>query len=101
MNSLVKKQPEESIVLAKVSGAVANMNALRKFPLNDEQIEGWGRIILRLMPLEDIRKLQFVVDEMIRGNLEFDSEIGIRNIFLNVKSVQETEKGFEILKANY
>lgn len=69
--------------------------------MNDADIEDWTKTLIRLMPLEDLRKLEYVVDMMITGELDYSPDEGIKNLFRNVKAVIETDGKFEILKANY
>lgn len=85
----------------KIGKVIWRLNQLRRFPLDDKAIEDWANTIMRLMPLEDIRKLGFVIDMMIVGELDYSPDEGIKNLFRNVKAVIETDGKFEILKANY
>lgn len=72
---------------------------MRKFPLSDSEIQDWSTEIVTLMSREDIRKVGFVVDGFISGELTFDPDKGVRNIFEAVKIVKEVGPGeFEILK---
>lgn len=92
--------PPDSVT-DKVARVVWRINQLRRFPLKDEDIEDWSKTLVRLMPLEDLRKLEFVIDQMITGELDYNPDEGIKNLFRNVKAVIETDGKFEILKANY
>lgn len=97
---MAKQLPADSAT-DKISKVVWRLNQLRRFPLDDNAIEDWTKTLIRLMPLEDLRKLEYVIDQMITGELDYNPDEGIKNLFRNVKSVQETDGKFEILKANY
>lgn len=83
----------------RIGQTVHRVNTIRKFPLSDSDIEDWAHEIVTLMPREDLRKVGFVVDSFINGDLPFDPDKGVRNIFEAVKIVKEVGPGeFEILK---
>lgn len=94
-------QLPQSTATDKIAKVIWRINQLRRFPLKDDDIEDWTKTVVRLMPLEDLRKLGFVIDQMITGELEYNPDEGIKNLFRNVKQVQEVDGKFEILKPNY
>lgn len=71
-------------------------NQLRSFKLEPMEIIYWKDSIVKLIPDVDTGALEFVVDQMIVGGLEYDTKLGIQNIFNGLKRVRKTETGYAV-----
>lgn len=74
-------------------------NQLRAFSLTEIEMVEWARSIERLTVDLDMDALNFVIDQMKCGNMEYDKTIGIQNIFNALKRIEKTETGYKILRA--
>lgn len=58
-----------------------HLNKIRRFPLNDDQLQEWSKTIMRLRPDVSQERLQAVIDSILMGEHTWDPELGIQNIF--------------------
>lgn len=58
-----------------------HLNKIRRFPLNDDQLQDWSKTIMRLRPEVSAERLQVVIDAILMGEYLWDPELGIQNIF--------------------
>lgn len=71
----------------EIAKLIFHVNLLTSFPLADSQIEMWAQSINRLLPDLSLEKLQQVIDKMKMGEIEYDKNLGVQNIFLGIKSL--------------
>ena len=83
----------------RIAKKLLELNTLVAFPIDGPEILEWARELDRLMSYDELEKLPFILDSFKRGDLPFDANQGIRNIFHATKQVRKTETGFEILRA--
>lgn len=69
---------EKVVDLAKV---LVHYNQLTAFPYSDLQISEWAKSINELMPNITPDTLKTIINRMKMGIYEYDSRIGIQNIF--------------------
>ncbi len=80
--------------------AVYQFNQLRAFSLTDVEILEWARSIERLRPHLDIEHMEYSIDAMKQGNIEYDNTKGIQNIFNAIAQVCKNDDGtFRVLRA--
>lgn len=83
----------------RIVKAVYQFNQLRAYSLTEIEIMEWARSIERLVPDLDVDALNFAIDCMKTGEIDFDMKSGIQNIFEALKKVEKTSTGYKILKA--
>lgn len=76
---------EKEIEIAKV---IYHTNQLSPFPVTDQKLEEWAKSINELKPGLHIEKLKEAVDKMKLGKCEYDSRLGIQNIFTALDSLE-------------
>jgi len=69
------------------------------YKLEGEELVAWAQDINRLASQEDLEKLPFILDCFKTGELIYDKNEGIRNIFSAMKIVYKEEGNFKIRKA--
>jgi hypothetical protein len=74
--SLELKQKE-----VEISKIAYQINLILPYPLNDFQIADWGKCINRFIPELKLETLQAIVDMFVTGQMEYDKNIGVQNIF--------------------
>lgn len=75
--------------------ALNTFNALRDFKLNDIEILEWMDAIDRLVKPEP-DALQFAIDMMMKGEIPYEKNKGIKNIFDALQLIDKTENGFKV-----
>jgi hypothetical protein len=70
-----------------------DINLIVGFQMKTDDLVLWADELDRLMPLEDLKKLPFILDCFKTTRLPFDNNLGIRNIFLAVKEIIVDEDG--------
>lgn len=103
-NNLPTKRQSQQIVSVTLPNdaiirAVYQFNQLRAYSLTEIEMMEWARSIERLLPDLDIDALNFLIDKMKTGEMEYDKAVGIQNIFNGMKKIEKTESGYKILKA--
>lgn len=66
------------------------------YPLTDIQIESWSKSINELRPNQDLKKLNAIINMMKIGSIEFNSRLGVQNIFLALKKYDKIKIGYLI-----
>lgn len=66
------------------------INLCISYPLSDAMIELWATHLVRLMPTLDVAELDSVMDKFIVGDIEYDRDKGITNIFNALKKRNTT-----------
>lgn len=79
--------------LAKI---LFHVNQLVPFPKSDAELEDWARSLLSFSPNFDSRKLVFLINEFKLGRIEWQKDVGIQNITMNLQLVDETHSGFRL-----
>lgn len=82
---------EKEVEIAKI---IYHINQLTSFPLSATQIEDWTRTINELRPHQDLVKLKAIVNMMKIGEIEYNSRLGIQNIFLALKKYDKIKIGY-------
>lgn len=67
--------------IATFSKCIYHLNQVRKYPMTDDQMETWAKTLLRLRPHLTTSKLMFSIDRIIEGELDWNQETGLQNIF--------------------
>lgn len=62
-----------------------HINQIISYPLSDWQIESWARSINELIPDLDVNILKKSINLLKTGEIEWDSKVGLPNIFLAIK----------------
>lgn len=84
----------KSSLVETVAKIVWHINQVVAYPLTDRQIEDWAKSILELKPDIDLGALKFLIDKFKTAEAPYDYHCGIQNIFVGLRHVQKTEKGF-------
>lgn len=71
-----------------ICGCMVLFNQLRDFKLGDSEIMEWKNTIVKLAPDATPEIIAFVIENMMIGKIEYDRNIGIKNIFLGLKEVE-------------
>lgn len=92
---------EKQTAFAKV---LINYNQLTPYPYSDLQISDWAKSIDDLMPQIKPETLKTIIDKMKMGVYEFDSKLGIQNIFSGARAfirdeISELELSVEKIRA--
>jgi hypothetical protein len=87
----------KEIEIAKI---IYHVNQLTSFPLSATQIEDWTRTISEIRPNQDLIKLRAIINMMKIGEIEYNSRIGIQNLFLALKKYDKIQIGYTI-RENY
>jgi hypothetical protein len=100
--SLTEVEKRELVIskLTKRELAVLNsldqFNQLRSFKLDFWDCIKWKDTILRLMPEVETKAIEFVIDQLILGNLEYDKDRGIQNIIEGLRRLEKTGNGYKL-----
>lgn len=64
------------------------------------EIAEWADSLQRLLPDIDLEAMEFMIDNMKKGEIAYDKNAGIQNIFMGLKMVTRDEEGkLKVLKA--
>lgn len=92
----LQKQNNNLLVNTLLIKQVANVNLLVQYPLSDSMIELWAKSIEELAPKLNPLTLKVIIDRFKVGRLEWDSKLGIQNIFLGyVNWLQDIQKDLQ------
>ncbi len=80
-----------------ICGALNTFNQLRSFKLDIVEILEWKDTIVKLLPRLEVPALEFAIEKMILGELEYQHNDGIQNIIRALKKIEKTETGFRII----
>lgn len=86
---------------SEIAKVIWHVNQLASFPLNDNQIESWARSVNELRPNQDVVKLRQIIDMMKIGEIEFNSRLGIQNIFSALKEYDAVNIGYIMRDKNH
>ena len=94
-NSIEAIKERLSSTELKVCDLVNLYNQLRSFPLTAIEILEWKDSLMELLRGmdTDTAKIEFAIKKMISGELEFDSRLGIQNIFNAYRNCFQDDKG--------
>jgi hypothetical protein len=70
----------------QIASAVWNVNLCVAYPLTDPQIEVWAKTIYRLRPETTVDELNEIMDSFMTGVNEWDTKLGIQNIFKAIRN---------------
>jgi len=73
--------------------ALVHVNRFVGFPIPGEEIVAWAGDIERLAPNSTVEELAFLMDRFKTGELEWDKQEGITNIFRGLRRVRRDEDG--------
>lgn len=88
-NGLVNLAPE----LERLCKIIYQCNQLRPYPLTAMEIAEYADSLLRLIPDLNFEKVEFMVDQMLLGNIEWDTKLGIQNLTNGLKVIGEAVIG--------
>lgn len=72
-------------------------NQLRSYPLSVTEVLEWKDSIIKLLGNSlDLEAIDFAIDKMILGEIEYDKNKGIQNIFSALKEISKTDQGYKI-----
>jgi hypothetical protein len=91
-NGIQKLQTDT--VNPELYNVVVHVNQLTAFPLSGDQVEDWCRSLQHLIPDLDFDALVFLINEMKKGNYQYDNALGIQNITIGLKHVRKTSNGY-------
>jgi len=66
--------------------------------MEGQEIVDWALELNRLMSIEDLKKLPFILDSWKKNELIYDQKIGIQNFFIAAKQVKLEDGQFKILR---
>ena len=89
---------KREIAIAKV---LVDVNNLIAFKMEAEEIGRWTKHLNRLVEKEEMKKLPFLMDCFMRGEIAYDRNEGIQNIFRGLKLIAMEEGKFRVLKPIY
>jgi len=76
---------------------INRFNQLRSFRLDPIEILEWKDSLNRVFGEKmDLGALDFAIDKMISGELEYDKNLGIQNIISAMRQVEKTKSGYRI-----
>lgn len=81
-----------------ICDVLVGINQLRSFKLDVIEVLEWKDSLIRILPDIKIETLQFVIDSMMTGELEYNDKKGIQNLFAALKLVGENEDGTFYIK---
>lgn len=84
-----------TVEFENICKVVYHVNQVRTFPLTSLEVVEWSRSIVELIPPEefDMMKIQFLIKAVKRGEVPWDKDKGIQNIFIGLKYVQKMGEG--------
>jgi hypothetical protein len=86
----------------EVAVILAHIRQLTPFTVADTELENWARSILALSPNFDLNKLAFIINQFKLGNIEWQRDVGIQNIIMNLRRVRDYDDGFRLINStNY
>lgn len=74
---------------------VTQVNQLRPYALTAIEVAEWSKTLLSFPGL-DFGGLQFLIDEMKFGRVEYDKGLGIQNLTVGLTRVEKTESGYRM-----
>lgn len=77
----------------KIAKIIVDVNKLKDFPVDAQEIVSWANDIDRLCPNADPDAVQFLMDQFKTDRVEWDKNKGIQNIIGNLKYVKKKEDG--------
>lgn len=92
---------KELNTIVRVAELVKDVNMLAPFPLEGPQIMHWAKDLVRLLPMEELMKLPFLMDQFKLENVIWDKTLGIQNIIRGLRQVEHTIDGFKLNKPIY
>lgn len=75
----------------QILDALIMFNQLRAFKLDGIEILQWKDSIVKLLPGLQVGALEFAIERMIIGQLEYDAKLGIQNIINALKKIERIE----------
>jgi hypothetical protein len=83
-----------------IARIVYEVNQLRQYPLNDIEIAEWATTLNEFNPDMEIEALQFIIQQMKFGNLEYEQKDGVQNLTRAFQRIRKTADGWQIRKTN-
>lgn len=87
--SLENKKQEICKILFHINQVIA-------YPKSDQELEDWAASLLTFNPELDPRKLAFLIDRFKLGEIEWQKDVGIQNITMNLRRIRATTVGFRL-----
>lgn len=87
--------------VAEIAKAIVHVNRFVGFPLAGEEIVDWAQDIERLAPDRTPQEIAFLMDAFKVGDLEWNKEEGIRNIFKGLRRVIWEDGKLKLLKRTW
>lgn len=85
----------------QISSIIYHVNQLTSYPLSDIQIEDWSISINKIRPNQDLEILSSIVSMMKTGAIEYNSRLGIQNIFMALKKYDKIRIGHAMIEKNH
>lgn len=87
---IIRSLPENE---KKMCDAIHKVNQLRTFKLDFVEILEWKDTIIKLIPNIHPEVVEFAVEKMLTGELDYNKDYGIKNIFIAIREVIIDEDG--------
>ena len=97
----VSSTPSLTKVETRVAKLIQDINMLVPFPLEASDIIRWAQDLARLLPMEELTKLPFLMDQFKLETVIWDKTLGIQNIIRGLRCIEHTETGFKVNKPIY
>lgn len=82
-----------------IGGRLLRFNELRAFKLDETEMARWAQTLDKAIPDLNLEKLSFAILKIAMGEIEYDTQRGIQNIFRALERVAEPEPGkFKVLR---
>lgn len=100
--NLIKSNGHQSSVVTltkdqqELCNELSKINRLRDYKLTDMELIGWADSICATLEVIHLPAIKFAIDKMISGEIEYDRNLGVKNIFEALKRIRRTDKGFEV-----
>lgn len=105
MDGIIKHQQNGTLTIRteidfELCKVLLHVQQLTAFEIPKEMIEDWSKSLKKLIPDLDYNALQFLIDQMKLGNIEYDKALGIQNLTNGLRFVRKTETGYKLVKTN-
>lgn len=100
--NLIKSNGHQSSVVTltkdqqELCNELSKINRLRDYKLTELELIAWVDSIYGILEVVHLPAIKFAIDKMISGEIEYDRNLGVKNIFEALKRIRRTDKGFEV-----
>ncbi len=80
--------------------SIHRFSQLRSYPLKPEELLEWKESVIKISGVKDLAELSlridFVVDKMMQGEIDYNDKIGIKNLFAGLKEIKGDNGSYKI-----